>query len=179
MQLIFVGGIHGVGKTTLCSALSEVLGAQHSTAGELIRASSGRLETEDKSVVDVADNQRLLLQALADVRANASILLLDGHFTLINSKGTIELIPIEVYEQIAPDAFVLLTADPLVITSRLEHRDKKAYEIDHVAAHLRTEEEHAAYVSRELQVPLAIVEEPDALGKAVEFLRTITRNAHD
>ena len=42
--IVFVGGIHGVGKTTVSRLLAELLPAKHVTAGALIRATAGAQE---------------------------------------------------------------------------------------------------------------------------------------
>ncbi len=100
---MFVGGVHGSGKTTLSRFLAEALSAGHVTAGELIRkaAAPSHVVTtgaQDKAVPDVDRNQAVLLRGLsAYLAADDRPLLLDGHFTLIDPSGGIVEIPAEVF----------------------------------------------------------------------------------
>ena len=78
---VFVAGIHGAGKSTICRELARLIGASHATAGDLIRANATTEVTAGvKAVPDVDANQELLLRGLAMHRAaSAAPLLLDGH----------------------------------------------------------------------------------------------------
>ena len=115
---VFVAGIHGAGKSTICREFARLLGAFHATAGDLIRANA-KATTEVtvgvKAVPNVDANQLLLLRGLAVYQArNSGPLLLDGHFVLLTPDGAIAEIPVTVYEAIAPVAVLLVEADAVI-----------------------------------------------------------------
>ena len=128
-SIVFVGGIHGCGKTTISQHIAVLLRAAHVTASELIRT-AGSVEPTfrtdvDKKVTQADINQALLLRSLHDyrTRCNRAVILLDGHFSLLDRLGAVTRIPVEVYEAIAPVAVLLIEADARVIQKRLTKRD--------------------------------------------------------
>jgi adenylate kinase len=155
---VFVAGVHGAGKSTVCRELARLLGASHATAGDLIRANANataEVTVGVKAVPDVDANQELLLRGLAMHRAASTApLLLDGHFVLLKPDGTIAEIPVTVYETIAPVAVLLVEADPVTIHSRLLKRDKTAPPVTTIADLATQERAHAERVSGELKIPL-------------------------
>jgi len=134
-RLIFVGGIHGVGKTTLSRRVAAILGAEHVTAGDLIRAAATAPNAaptgiSGKSVADVDANQERLLRGLQSYRAERQQsdtqsygLLLDGHFCLLDSTEQVAEIPIGVFDALQPAAVLLVEAVPEVVARRLLDRD--------------------------------------------------------
>lgn len=62
--VIFISGVHGVGKTTFSKVVSEAVGIPAFSAGTLIGNYIGRLTTIDKQVADVTGNQNILVQAV-------------------------------------------------------------------------------------------------------------------
>src|ERR1700723_873908 len=106
--VLFVGGVHGAGKTTICRQIALAIPAAHVTAGGLIRemGSAAAANPTDKVVSDVDANQELLLQGLERYRARigADPIVLDGHFTLLGPDETLTEIPVIVFQKIAPRA---------------------------------------------------------------------------
>jgi adenylate kinase len=122
---VFVGGIHGVGKTTVSRALAELLSASHVTAGWLIRETAGSetvtVGIDNKAVPDVNANQALLLQGLTMYRRRVSgPIVLDGHFSLLEPSGSVVAIPLAIYLALAPIAVVLVEADSQVVGKVIE-----------------------------------------------------------
>lgn len=164
--LIFVGGVHGVGKTTLCHCVAKLLGAEHVTAGDLIRsvATESHIASqavEGKAVLDVDANQDRLLLGLDAYRANqrhadvqSSRLILDGHFCLLDTAEQIREIPFAVFDAIQPVAVLLVEAQPETVARRLVARDASAFTIETLRALTVLENAHAVFVSSRLQVPL-------------------------
>src|SRR5690348_3571107 len=118
--IVFVGGVHGSGKTTLCKWLANHLAAAHVTAGSLIReaASAEHVVTvgaQDREVLAVTADPMVLLRCLAAYQARTSDdrpILLDGHFTLMSPEKGIVDVPSAVLAAIAPVAVLLVRTNP-------------------------------------------------------------------
>ncbi len=48
-DIVFVGGIHGVGKSTLCSKFNNLLGISHYSASDLIKKKNRELVNTSKT----------------------------------------------------------------------------------------------------------------------------------
>lgn len=162
-SIVFVGGVHGSGKTTLSRALAELIPASHVTAGSLIReaAFTDHIVTvgpQDKAVPDVSANQTFLLRGLAEYQRRTSgdtnFLLLDGHFTLLNSTGTIESVSLDVFRAIAPVAVLLVETSAVTVHKRLSLRATDAPSIDVIRRLAEREKECASDTARVLAIPL-------------------------
>lgn len=158
---VFVGGVHGAGKTTFSKGLARLLEASHVTAGGLIRenaTSPDRVTVgiRGKAVPDVNANQALLLRGLRLYRARIGPgpVLLDGHFVLLDATGVIVEIPLAVYEAIAPVAVLLVEADAGTIQRRLLERDREAPPVATLAELMVRERAHAEQVCASLSLPL-------------------------
>jgi len=160
--IVFVGGVHGAGKTTMSRRLAVALAASHVTAGTLIRETAN-YETitagiGNKAVPDVNANQELLLRGLAQYRRSATgLIVLDGHFSLMEPSGATVAIPVGIFLAIAPIAIVLVKSDPRVVHSRLLQRDGAAPPLERISSFSESERVHAQAVSTALNVPMFIV----------------------
>ena len=165
-KLVFIGGVHGVGKTSLCDSLSQKCGYEHITASALIKQNNPALITGiGKQVEDPDANQLTLLHGLAKARINYSKIILDGHFTLINSKNNIESISPDVFAAINPDYLIVLYEEPEVIFRRLKARDKGSFSLDGIAAHQTAEILHAKNIAKQLNKDLYELNIEQALQK--------------
>lgn len=170
MDLYFVAGIYGVGKTSLCRKLAPALAAPHCTASELIRHGANLEDRSDKAVNDVQGNQKRLLLALAELRRSKQPILLDGHFCLLDSRGGIARIPLEVFAAIEPAAILLVEAPVDVVQLRLEQRDGRSYDPALLTDLARQEHEQAELVSSTLRVPLRSVGADARIEEIISFL---------
>lgn len=153
--MIFVGGIHGVGKTTTCQDLAEKLGLRHKSASEIIREERAEaISLDSKRVDDVPGNQRLLLRGIQRYVVAQDSLLLDGHLTIINSHGAIDPIDISVFERLGIDLIVVIEDEPDAIVSRLNTRDGYTSSAETVAAHQEAEVAHAKELAASLGIRL-------------------------
>ena len=167
---VFVAGIHGAGKSTVCRELARLLGASHATACDLIRANANatsEVTVGVKAVPNVDANQQQLLRGLEVNRArNSGPLLLDGHFVLLKPDSAIAEIPVTAYEAIAPVAVPLVEADAVTIHSPLLKRDKTAPPVATIADLAIRERTHAKRVCGELKIPLLTVPGDGATDQA-------------
>lgn len=155
---IFLGGVHGVGKTTLCDQVFVPYGYRCVTASSLIKVQGFRFD-QNKRVESVADNQIVLMEQLVLEKQHHDRLLLDGHYCLINSKNQFEPIDIEVFRKMSPDILIMLKDSPDKIVRRLKNRDGngKEWGRSFVEQFQEIEEKHAQHIAHELNIPLQII----------------------
>lgn len=159
---IFVGGIHGVGKSTLCSLFVESRGGEwiHLSAGELIRKESDLLNADCNSWVNVEHNQQLLLRALRTNPFSHRRVMLDGHFVLRNQDGALTPVSEYVFKELKLTGVILVEANPDLIVSRLQERSGLTYSIDDVAVFLKMEKTQAEKICSSLHLPFQVVMQP-------------------
>ncbi|VAW10848.1 hypothetical protein MNBD_BACTEROID03-1808, partial [hydrothermal vent metagenome] len=141
-NIIFVGGIHGVGKRTVCKELADKFGFQHLSASEVLKWNEIS-DLKNKRVQNFVTTQDRLITNLNQIIEPKHKYLLDGHFTLLNSFGKPEKIDESTFFEIKPDSIILLTCEPKVIYKRLNQRDNSAYDLDILEKMQEMEIEHA------------------------------------
>jgi adenylate kinase len=159
--IYFIGGIHGVGKGTLCKDLEKEYHVGHVTASELLKWKE--ISTiANKNVKNIQTTQDRLLLGLESLPANNY--LLDGHFCLFNNEGEPERIPFETFQKINPKVIALVTEDVGIISSRLESRDLKRYDIKKLEMMQKMEIEYAIEVSQLLRIPFVEINQSDLVN---------------
>ncbi|EGR2427008.1 TPA: ATP-binding protein [Vibrio cholerae] len=150
-KLIFVSGVHGVGKSTLCKKLNEHVDIPSFSCSEIIKANSEYVETS--KVVDKAEaNQIALLNGLSTLR-NSSIFL-DGHFCLIGKDSQIIELDFSVFEQIAPALIINVIAEPDEIHRRLVSRDGDSIGISLIESLQKKETSNAHAFGNSRSIPV-------------------------
>ena len=167
MKVIFVAGIHAVGKSSACKFLSSETGIPHYTASQIIREENTSAISEDsKLVADVAENQRLLVQGVSRLLQSGN-LLLDGHFTMRRkSDGGIEEIHVDVFSNLRIGGVVLFIDRPEEISKRMYLRDGVTLPVDIFHEHQEAEISHARHVTTALGLPFAVLQAFDTQGMA-------------
>jgi adenylate kinase len=164
-QVIFVAGVHGVGKTTLCDDYFESYGVQCRSASQLIKeAKEDAVARGSKNVMDIAGNQELLINAVRKIAASGKTLLLDGHFALLNESSQIEMLSAKNFVDLGVAGVVLVTDKPSFILSRLKDRDGKGLDYSMVKALQIAEAKQARAVSQELGAPMFEINAFDNIG---------------
>lgn len=126
MTVIFVGGVHGVGKSTCCAEVAQATGCLHVTASEIIRRErAGAISASGKLVADIEGNQGLLVQGFWSLRSEvgAASILLDGHFAMRDGSGHIQPVDVDVFSALGVDHLVCLADAPHLIAARIAQRD--------------------------------------------------------
>lgn len=93
MGTIFVAGSYGVGKSTLCSALSNVLTIPAYSAGDLISNVNGEQYGANKAVKDKDANQDILTFEIEKKLEQYPTILLAGHFCIFDKLNCVEKLP--------------------------------------------------------------------------------------
>lgn len=165
MSVIFVAGIHAVGKTTACQEVVKALPVRHHTASQLIREEkAAAVDCGSKLVADVDGNQRLLIQAVRRVKAAYGRILLDGHFTLKNKLGGIETIDVAVFANLGISGIAVYKDAPERIAQRINQRDGAVCSVSDIESHQAEELAHSRLVSSSLAIPLVELQAFDTDG---------------
>ncbi len=169
--VVFLSGVHGVGKGFVSERLSNELSLPVFSASALIRQQKNAPVDHGKVVVDADKNRDHLIDALNNLSIKESAIILDGHFCLSSSAGIID-IPISTFRSMPMKAVVSLTAEPEVIHQRLMTRDGAAMAIDDIVLLQNREIEYASRVTGILDVPLLVLGQ-DELGSAANWIASV------
>lgn len=159
-KVVFVGGVHGVGKTSMCADAAERVGATHLTASSLIReARHDAIAAADKRASDVPGNQELLLKQFAERASTANgVVLLDGHYTILNGQGETVRLEASLFAALGVSTFLCVRGDAQAIAGRLADRDGHGPTAKEVAVHQQIELDQAARVARQQGAKLQVIE---------------------
>lgn len=177
MGVIFVAGVHGVGKTTCCVEVTKQIGVPHHTASGIIKAEKASAIAESsKNVRDVQGNQDHLVQGVRKIiEAGEKRFILDGHFTLLDTHGQIQIVATDVFALLNIDGVVVFYDDPERIKARLQERDKRDWDVSLLQMHQDAELAHSRLVATTLQLPIVKLEAFDSSG-LVEFVASMRRD---
>ncbi|NXZ87924.1 AAA family ATPase [Serratia fonticola] len=158
-MLVFIAGVHGVGKGYLCAQAEKELEFSHKSASELIREFGNIKFEKDKLTNDIDNNQLILLNALEQLKKNGSNILLDGHFTLLGKDGEINTLSANIFEGMSLDGIILVMEPAQVIRERIKSRDgiEIEYDLDNL---LKSELINAREISSKLGVKLIELNSP-------------------
>lgn len=155
MTLVFVGGVHGVGKSTCCAEVARLADCVHVAASDIIRRErAGAIASSGKLVADVDGNQNLLIRGFHNLQRAASqtSILLDGHFAMRDSTGKIQSVSADVFRALGIDHLVCLSDAPEAIAIRAKLRDGKAPAAEDIAELQEAELQNAKLVAAALDV---------------------------
>lgn len=98
--LIFIAGVYGVGKSTLCEKISETLNIPFYSSGDLISCANGESYGTNKIVKDKKQNQNILIDAINQIRLDFPSILLAGHFCIFDKNAKVDILPEETFSQL-------------------------------------------------------------------------------
>lgn len=154
--IAFIGGIHGVGKSTICQQICRELNTEYLSASELLEWEDINDDAKNKQVKDIPFTQNRLIAGLSNTIQKGHFYLLDGHYCLLNEKTEVEKISVDIFMQINPKALGLIQGDIREIKTRLDLRDNRIYDY-RLLEHLQNSEfDNAKEISVALKVPLYI-----------------------
>lgn len=155
-NVIFIAGVYGVGKSTLCDKLKHATGIPAFSAGDLISEVNGESYGRNKIVKDANSNQDILISAVDAKLKGYPRFLLAGHFCILDKNNEVELLPEYVFSKLHMERIILLEADALRIAENVNRRDQRVYPIQTLKQLIDCEHEQAQKVSNELMIPLTI-----------------------
>ena len=151
-NIIFIGGIHGVGKGTICKEITSKTDLIHITASQILRWNEIS-SPENKLVNNISSTQERLILGLKNLIAPDKQYLLDGHYCLLNSDGFPCRIDEETFDKINPKIISIVIDDIEKIIKRLEKRDNKKYDFETLNQLQEMEIEYAKYLSKKYSIP--------------------------
>lgn len=169
-NIIFVGGIHGVGKTTLCNYLTDELNIKNFSSSKLISELNSQRVNLDKTVDDIQGNQDVLLSAVDLFLDKDKNYILDGHFCLLDKNNGINKVPIETFKGLGLKSVIVLIDDPKNIASRINNRDSRDLNIEFIREFQEKEIEYAKYICEQLDIVCKILS-PDDKDKLIGFIK--------
>ncbi|MEC4003587.1 ATP-binding protein [Flavobacterium sp. SUN052] len=159
-NIIFIGGIHGVGKGTICKEIASKSDLIHITASEIIKWD--KISSSDNKLVEnISSTQERLILGLKNLIQKDKQYLLDGHFCLLNSKGIPCKIDKETFDNINPKIISIVIDDVEKIIDRLEKRDNKKYDFKILNELQQMEIEYAKYLSKNHSIPYIEIKNND------------------
>jgi adenylate kinase len=155
-KIAFIGGIHGVGKSTICHQICELTHLRYISASELIKWNEINDDVNNKNVKSIPETQDRLIYGLEMLEENNEGFLLDGHYCLLNKKNEVIDVPIETFIKIAPYSLSIIIGDIKKIKERLELRDGREYSESILHEMQNRELEYARQLSQKLGVKLYV-----------------------
>lgn len=171
--MIFVSGVHGVGKSYFCNLVKESTGIETYSASTLITAKKQSEFSKDKLIPDIDDNQQFLLMAVNELKTFGKNFILDGHFCLLNASGEVQRISHDTFTMLKPDAIVLLTEKPEIIVSRRRERDRIDITAESVEQFQEEERRYAGEVAKNIGAKLFISNGAEDLMQAIDFIKSL------
>lgn len=171
--MIFISGVHGVGKSYFCDMIKEATGVESYSASTLITQKKHSGFAKDKLIPDIDDNQQYLLQAVDELRSSGKNFILDGHFCLLNASGEITRIPYDTFTTLNPDAIILLMEKSEVIADRRKERDGIEASVQSIEAFQQEECAYAKEIAIEIGAKLFISGGAGDLAQAIDFIKSL------
>ncbi|OUL60980.1 ATP-binding protein [Flavobacterium sp. AJR] len=155
-NIVFIGGIHGVGKSTICQQICNEVKLQYLSASELIKWKDINTDFQNKKVRNIPETQDSLIIGLNNSIQKDKSYILDGHYCLFNSANEIVNVPLDTFKLINPISLNIILGDIIEIKNRLEKRDNRPYDKELLNRMQENELNYARYLSKTLEVTLNI-----------------------
>lgn len=169
-KIIFVSGVHGAGKSTLCSIVTQRTSLPHYSSSTLIKENSEYKELL-KRATKTSEKQEILLNALDELPKSS--FLLDGHFCLIGEDEQIIELADDVYYRMQPSAIINVVCRPDIVKERLSNRDSNSFSTELLSELQAYEARKADKISIGLGIPLITVNSNDCLDSVLEFIKQV------
>jgi adenylate kinase len=172
-NMIFIGGIHGVGKTYFCNEINKRHNIPSYTASKLISAIKRKNFSNNKLITGIDRNQDYLTQAIHNLPITDPWFLLDGHFCLLNTKGDVTKVPRSTFNNLGIKAIILLTDSIESIAERLALRDSIMHNLSLLEDFQQQEIEYAKSIANENHIPIKIIHSKNDASIATDFLDSL------
>ena len=168
--MIFIGGIHGVGKSYLCVKINNH-GFYTFSASKLISERKNFEFSDNKLIPDIEDNQRHLISAISDINKRHKKYILEGHFCLLNSIGEVTRVPKETFLSLTPRAIIILKECPSIIADRYKRRNHIESRISNIKVFQDQEITYAIEIAKALNISYLIANGKSDFFTIIEFIK--------
>lgn len=155
-NIAFIGGIHGVGKSTICRQICDEVKLDYLSASKLIKWKAINEDIQNKKVRNITATQERLILGLVNSIKYDKFYILDGHYCLLNRENKIVNIPLDTFKLINPFSLNIVLGDIIEIKNRLEKRDNRPYDQELLTRMQENELNYAIYLSKTLGITLNI-----------------------
>jgi adenylate kinase len=155
-NIVFIGGIHGVGKSTVCRQICNKLNINYLSASEVLKWKEINYDFKDKKVENISLTQDILVKGLRNTIQRNQYYLLDGHYCLLNKDNKITNIPFETFKAINPISLNIIIGEIDEIKKQLEERDQRVYDYNILEKMQTNEINYASKLSEQLGITLNI-----------------------
>lgn len=153
-NILFVGGIHGVGKSTICKQLCVDLDVNYLSASDVLKWKDINIDKKNKKVTNIPGTQDRLIAGLNNVITPDNYYILDGHFCLFDANAIVTKIPFDTFKIINPLSLTVITGNLDDVLNGLQSRDQKSYTYESLSNMQKLEMEYAQELSDLLKVKL-------------------------
>lgn len=167
--MIFLAGVHGVGKTTLCKEIENTLNVPCYTASALIERFSDVKMNADKRVESIADNQQILLRAVQCLQSGHEFIL-EGHLCLLNGEAQVQRIGLKIFTELAPTAIFILIADEKEICRRNHEKSGILEDRSFIRYFQEQEIAFGKELAEKLGIPVREINAENGVSTIAEFL---------
>jgi adenylate kinase len=151
-NIIFISGVHGVGKSHFCSQVEKIFRLPTFSASQLIRDVKNSAVDINKKVIDAEENQDYLIAALNNIKTTSKTIIIDGHFCLFNDNGIFN-IPETTFQKMPLKSIFVLYDNPEKIYQRIKNRDDVALSVDIISELQHREIERAEFIANLINLP--------------------------
>ncbi|WP_176719992.1 AAA family ATPase [Brachyspira hampsonii] len=159
-KIIFISGIHGVGKDYIANILKKYSKINVYSASDLIKKYSEMDTDIDKKVLNIESNQQNLITSI-DTFVKDELFILLGHFCLFDKHYYIKKIDKEIFFKLNLKKIILIVDNTYNIQSRLKKRDNIFFNLALLDKFQNTEIEYANEIASILNIPILKINNDD------------------
>lgn len=170
--MIFIAGVHGVGKSTLSKKLEEELGIKCYRASSLIESGGNKNMPVNKEICNIDGNQKILEQKISQLVNERGVFLLEGHLCLINGQGKIQQIPKDIFRKLQLEIIWVLVDDPEKIAMRNWDKSYLLSSAEYISEFQNREITYGKEIAKYLDIPFVIIDNrDDGMNKIKGYIR--------
>ena len=159
-KIIFISGIHGVGKDYIANIIKEYSKINVYSASDLIKKYSEISTDINKKVLNIEANQQNLINSI-DMFVKDKLFILLGHFCLFDKHYNIKKIDREIFFKLNLEKIIVIIDDIDNIQFRLKKRDNLFFTTELLGKFQNTEVRYANEIASMLNIPILKINNDD------------------